>query len=53
MEQFVIEFNSIVALFKKKTYDFLDQRKTDFENDYDEFKDSIHELHVNLIIKFL
>lgn len=46
MEQLIIKFNSIVTLFKKKTYDFLDQRKTDFNNDYDEFKDSIQELHV-------
>ena len=31
---------------KKKPYDFLDQRKTEFEVDFDEFKRMVAELHV-------
>lgn len=32
---------------KKKPYDFLDQRKTEFELDFDEFKRMVAELHVS------
>lgn len=31
---------------KKKPYDFLDQRKAEFDEDYEEFKRYIGELHV-------
>lgn len=34
---------------KKKPYDFLDQRKAEFDEDFDEFKRSVGELHVRLI----
>lgn len=33
---------------KKKPYDFLDQRKTEFELDFDEFKRMVAELHQNI-----
>lgn len=49
MEQIIARFNTIVAGFKKKTYDFLDQRKTDFDIDYEDFKNQISELHNGLI----
>jgi len=43
-----IKFNSIVTTIQNKEYDFLDQRKQDIENDLDEFRRSINELHYNL-----
>ena len=39
-------FGVIVTVIKKKPYNFLDQRKTDFDLDYDEFKRQIQEMHV-------
>lgn len=36
----------IVTTMKKKTYDYLDYRKSDFDTDYEEFKGSIAELEV-------
>ena len=32
---------------RKKPYDYLDQRKMDFDSDFDEFKRAIQELHVS------
>lgn len=37
----------IVQTMKKKKYDVLDARKDFFDNDFEEFKRSIDELHVN------
>jgi dynein heavy chain len=45
---YYLKFNSIVTTIKKKEYDFLDQRKQDIENDFEEFRRSINELHGNL-----
>lgn len=48
-----ITFQSIVATIKKKEYNFLDQRKMDFDQDYEEFCKQTNDLHVSCIIKFL
>ena len=37
-----------MEILKKKTYDFLDIRRTDFDDDYDQFKRAITNLHVRL-----
>jgi len=37
----------IVQTMKKKKYDVLDARKDFFDNDFEEFKRSIDELHVS------
>lgn len=42
------KFNSTVTIMKKKEYDFLDQRKQETENDFEEFRRSIAELHSSL-----
>lgn len=46
-------FQGIVATIKKKEYNFLDQRKMEFEQDYEEFCKQINDLHVGCIITFL
>lgn len=38
---------TIVQSMKKKHYSFLDQRRTDFDVDYEEFCQSTGELHVS------
>ncbi|XP_056016925.1 dynein axonemal heavy chain 5-like isoform X3 [Ostrea edulis] len=48
IEQSATRFNVIVTNMKKKPYDFLDQRKTEFEVDFDEFKRMVAELHQNI-----
>jgi dynein heavy chain len=45
---FYSKFNMIVTSMKKKDYDFLDQRKQEVDNDFEEFRRSINELHENL-----
>lgn len=45
MDVFANKFTSLVANLKKRTYDFLDQR-TEFDQDYAEFKSGIKDLHV-------
>lgn len=42
-------WQAILLNMKKKHYSFLDQRKTDFEVDYEEFRKSTAELHVSEI----
>ena len=39
-----IKFQNIVMATKKKSYDLLDHRKNDFDNDYDDFKTQIDAL---------
>ena len=46
IELMAAKFNGIIVTLKKKQYDFLDQRKPDFDNDYDDFKRAIQDLHV-------
>ena len=41
-------FSVICTQIKKKPYDFLDQRKQEFAQDYDDFLRQIKELHVSL-----
>jgi len=40
-----------VLNMKKKHYSFLDQRRTDFDVDYEEFCKSTSELHVSKILQ--
>ena len=40
------KFQVIVTQMRKKPYNFLDQRKMDFDNDFEDFKRQIGELHV-------
>ena len=46
MELMANKFNVIVTSIKKKPYDFLDQRKAEFDQDFDDFKRQISDLHV-------
>jgi dynein heavy chain len=48
ISSFYTKFNAIVTTLKKKDYDFLDQRKQEVDNDLDEFRRSITDLHQNL-----
>jgi dynein heavy chain len=51
MDVLSAKYSSALSILKKGKYDFLDQRKTEFDTDYDEFKKGIQELHVkNLIL---
>lgn len=47
MEQMTSKFQVIVTQMKKKPYDYLDQRKTEFDADFEDFKRQIGELHVS------
>ncbi|GIY16074.1 dynein heavy chain 8, axonemal [Caerostris darwini] len=48
IEVFSTKLNNIVNGMKGKTYDLLDHRKLDFDNDYKEFTNQIAELKENL-----
>uniref|UniRef100_A0A8W4FP45 Dynein axonemal heavy chain 5 n=1 Tax=Sus scrofa TaxID=9823 RepID=A0A8W4FP45_PIG len=48
----VTKYQDIVATIKKKEYNFLDQRKMDFEQDYEEFCKQTNDLH-NELQKFM
>ncbi|XP_014347801.2 dynein axonemal heavy chain 5 [Latimeria chalumnae] len=48
LEVMATKFQGIVAGMKKKQYNFLDQRKTDFDQDYDEFCKQTSDLHDQL-----
>nr|XP_044988409.1 dynein axonemal heavy chain 5 [Jaculus jaculus] len=52
LEDMVIKYQDIVATIKKKEYNFLDQRKMDFDQDYEEFRKQISGLH-NELQKFM
>ena len=41
------KFQVIVTAMRKKPYDYLDQRKMEFDSDFEEFKRQIQELHVS------
>jgi dynein heavy chain, axonemal len=45
MDSFANRFSAILANLRKKTYDFIELR-TDFEKDYNDFKNGILEIHV-------
>ncbi|XP_023388715.1 dynein heavy chain 5, axonemal [Pteropus vampyrus] len=53
LEDMVTKYQGIVATIKKKEYNFLDQRKMDFDQDYEEFCKQTNDLHVGYIITFL
>uniref|UniRef100_A0A4W3HHM2 Dynein, axonemal, heavy chain 5 n=1 Tax=Callorhinchus milii TaxID=7868 RepID=A0A4W3HHM2_CALMI len=48
LEVIATKFQNIVLSLKKQQYNFLDQRKTDFDQDYDEFCKQVKELHSQL-----
>ena len=48
LEPYVAKFNQIFASIKKKPYDVLDQRKLDFDQDFDDFKRQLTDLEVML-----
>ncbi|XP_078395203.1 dynein axonemal heavy chain 5 [Cetorhinus maximus] len=50
LEALADKFQSIVITLKKKQYNFLDQRKTDFDQDYEEFCKQTHDVHSQLRI---
>uniref|UniRef100_G3NTE1 Dynein, axonemal, heavy chain 5 n=1 Tax=Gasterosteus aculeatus aculeatus TaxID=481459 RepID=G3NTE1_GASAC len=46
LETFATRFQAIVLNMKKKNYSFLDQRRTDFDADYEEFSKNTSELGI-------
>ncbi|XP_055965046.1 dynein axonemal heavy chain 5 [Sorex fumeus] len=48
LEDMVTKYQGIVATMKKKEYNFLDQRKMDFDEDYEEFCKQTNDLHMEL-----
>lgn len=46
MELMASRFQVIVTAMRKKPYDYLDQRRMEFDTDFDDFKRAIQELHV-------
>ena len=49
IEVLAARFSNTFSLLKKKNYDFLDQRKPDFDSDYEDFKRGIQELQAAII----
>ena len=49
MEMMFNKFQVIVTQMKKKPYDYLDQRKMEFDSDFEDFKRQINDLHVSEI----
>lgn len=47
IEQLNSRFNLALSSLKKKPYDVLDQRKTDFDDDYEDFKRQTLELNAS------
>ncbi|XP_069770267.1 dynein axonemal heavy chain 5 isoform X3 [Narcine bancroftii] len=50
VEALSAQFQAAVIALKKKQYNFLDQRKTDFDQDYDEFCKQTDDVHSQLKI---
>ncbi|XP_043743727.1 dynein axonemal heavy chain 5 [Cervus elaphus] len=48
LENMISKYQGVVATIKKKEYNFLDQRKMEFEQDYEEFCKQINDLHKEL-----
>jgi dynein heavy chain, axonemal len=48
LSSFYLKFNMIVSSMKKKDYDYLDQRRKEIDEDLDDFRRSIADLHVNI-----
>lgn len=55
MSTVVHRLDAIVAVMKRKSYDWLDPLQTQFDIDYEEFQQQIEELHVcnNFIYLFM
>uniref|UniRef100_A0A8C3CTQ3 Dynein axonemal heavy chain 5 n=1 Tax=Cairina moschata TaxID=8855 RepID=A0A8C3CTQ3_CAIMO len=49
LEGMITKYESIVDIMKKKHYNFLDQWKADFDQDYEEFCKEINDLHVGFM----
>lgn len=47
IDTFNSRFNLLITTLKKKPYEILDQRKMDFDIDYDEFKRQLIDLNVS------
>ena len=47
IDTFNSRFNLLITTIKKKPYEILDQRKMDFDIDYDEFKRQLVDLNVS------
>ncbi|XP_069709589.1 dynein axonemal heavy chain 5 [Phaenicophaeus curvirostris] len=50
LEGMIMKYESIVDIMKKKHYNFLDQRNTEFDQDYEEFCREINDIHDQLRI---
>ncbi|XP_071095783.1 dynein axonemal heavy chain 8-like [Haliotis cracherodii] len=48
IEPFAARFQQILGTIKKKPYDILDQRKVDFDNDFEDFCRLVGELEINI-----
>lgn len=48
IEQLHSRFNLIIASLKKKSYDVLDQRRTEYDADYEDFKRQLTDINVNM-----
>ncbi|XP_065523675.1 dynein axonemal heavy chain 5 [Lathamus discolor] len=48
LEGMITKYETIVEIMKKRHYNFLDQRKIDFDQDYEEFCKEINDLHDQL-----
>ena len=53
IEQLGSRFNVTFSTLKKKPYDVLEHRKTDFDSDYEDFKRQVTELDVSIHSIFL
>ncbi|XP_074644897.1 dynein axonemal heavy chain 5-like [Tubulanus polymorphus] len=49
MEMMAAKFNVIVTSMKKKPYDYLDHRKMEFDQDFEDFKRAVAEMHANIV----
>jgi dynein heavy chain len=48
IEPIAIQFRTLVTQIKKKPYDVLNTRKTEFDSDFDQFMDDVDELRHRL-----
>lgn len=50
MDAFASRFGQIYGSIKKKPYDILDQRKTDFDGDFEDFLRQMRDLEVKFTL---
>lgn len=48
IDAIAVRYKTMVDTFKKKSYDLLDHRKQDFDNDYVDFRTQIDSLQMSL-----